>query len=288
MDYVKQSFASVYDWHCHMDARRAITAVRFKERKRSYRASEKDESPDWSPLTLQDAQTIAAGGGYDHKTAADIKAITPTGDRARPAPAAPDMTLARAGIVPVVPAFLTGHPLNMLMISDTATAPARVLRVAVNISCAARVSAKAMALRGAAILAQIDALEKTNIRVELDAIYATGTDDACQLLTINIKRAASPYNPAAVAFGIANLATSRRLCFEHVEQMAMDDNEQIATVGTDIIGDCYGYTAETAEDDIAERYDVVFSRGTPKNCNFRTFSAAAEYVRATFSTAGAV
>ena len=135
--------------------------------------------------------------------------------------------------------YIDGHPKPWLARRRTPITTAiesnrGVLRLAVNISQNASVSAYSRFQVGAGILALIETLERNNRRVELilcNAVTGSGKQTHIRLGVI-VKRADEPFNLATLAYAFANTATQRRLCFAVRETLPESVRKSCGVTGT--------------------------------------------------------
>jgi len=123
--------------------------------------------------------------------------------------------------------YVEGHPKSWLTrrrtpITTGAENTRGVIKMAVNISQSAVVSAYSRFQVGAAILALIETLERNYRRVELMFCNAIrgGRVGSIRVGTV-VKRADEPFNLATLAYAFANTATQRRLCFSVRESLPL-------------------------------------------------------------------
>ena len=179
-----------------------------------------DGGRSWSPQTLEEATEIANNGGADFDTADKMLAVKNLTDAAMSdAIYLPNWTPSVAGFLPNVGAFCAGEPLSMYNQAEHVLETAKVLKIVVTCIPCASVSATAMLNRGAALLGAIDALERDgNTRVELVGTFPSFSKRAKNcLMEVALKSAGDDWNPASVAFAIANPAFGRRIGFKWLE-----------------------------------------------------------------------
>tara|TARA_R110000851_G_scaffold276686_1_gene429729 strand:+ start:250 stop:1077 length:828 start_codon:yes stop_codon:yes gene_type:complete len=204
-----EKFTGIFDLMAAIDHRNAKAG-----------ASSTHNGADWAPQTLKEAEVIANNGGADFDTADKMMAVKTLTDAAMTdALYLPNWTPSVAGFLPSVPAYCAGEPLSMFDQSESVLETAKVLKIAVVCIPCSEVTATAMLNRGAAILGAIDALERDgNIRVELVGMfpsYSVGAKNC--LMEMTLKNAGDDWNPASVAFAIANPAFGRRIGFRWLE-----------------------------------------------------------------------
>ena len=81
----------------------------------------------------------------------------------------PDFFYAVAGAIPSVPAYISGDPANMMDLGETPIKP--TCRMSVEVGVCWQAKAKAIYMRGVAILGLINSLERQGINVELSIAY---------------------------------------------------------------------------------------------------------------------
>ena len=179
-----------------------------------------DGGRGWCAQTLEEATEIANNGGADFDTADKMIAVKNLTDAAMAdAIYLPNWTPSVAGFLPNVGAFCAGEPLSMYNQAEHVLETAKVVKIVVTCIPCASVSAPAMLNRGAALLGAIDALERDgNTRVELVGIFPSFSTRAKNcLMEIALKSAGDDWNPASVAFAIANPSFGRRIGFKWLE-----------------------------------------------------------------------
>jgi hypothetical protein len=155
-----------------------------------------------------------------------------------------------AGAVPDVGRYLAGEPENMLAPAEE-PAPARVVRLVVNVAASCNVDAKVLFARGAAACALVDAFEATGCRVEVVAVVAVaghsnGKD--CTADSVTLKLADQPADRDRLAFALCHPGFMRRLWFAVAESTYNDNDWQFYALSR-----CYGYPADPPA---SERGDV--------------------------------
>lgn len=214
----QEHFDSISDLMATLHEREKTAYVK----KRAKTAASREERGDrWCRQSLSDAMTMADNGGADFDTAQKMMEIKELTDAAMDGQIyMPDWTPAMAGFMPNVPAFCAGEPLTMWAQSEETLKPARVIKIVVVCVPQAGVEADAMLNQGAAILGAIDALERdSNTRVELIGLTPAFSYDHNALMTVKLKAAGDDWNPASVAFAIANPAYGRRIGFKWLESL---------------------------------------------------------------------
>ena len=125
--------------------------------------------------------------------------------------------------------YIMGHPMawsvwqDAEVTNDQIAINGGIVRLGINISQSAGVSATIRFNTGALILSLIDLLEQNNRRVELtlfNSIY--GSNGAYMRQQVRVKEADESVNLPIMAFAFANAATQRRLCWAVRETLDAD------------------------------------------------------------------
>jgi hypothetical protein len=187
-----------------------------------------------------------------------------------------------AGAVPDVARYLAGEPENMLTPCEE-TAPARVVRLVVNICASADITAAAMYKRGAAALAMVDAIESTGARVEIAVAncHQSRASGNRRAVVVTVKRAEDHAEPDRLAFALAHPATLRRLWFAFAENTYTPDERAEYGVGNGGYG-----TPEDMPD--AERGDIYLPAAKSWEPHFATPESAAAWIMETLRAQGIV
>jgi hypothetical protein len=186
-----------------------------------------------------------------------------------------------AGAVPDVARYLAGEPENMLTPCEE-TAPARIVRLVVNLTASCNITADAMYQRGAAALALVDAIESTGARVEIaaaDCIRSRSTDNM-RALVVTLKRAEDHAEPDRLAFALAHPATPRRLVLAFAENTYTDDARREFGIGS-----YYGIPSDLPD---AERGDIYLPAAKGWEPHFATPETAAAWIMDTLRAQGIV
>jgi hypothetical protein len=182
--------------------------------------SDKRASHDWTlGMDLPGAFAMARTGGRWEEGTARLRAALDETQQFVSRGASKQVALRVAGFAPSVPAYLAGHPANMLARVSGPRAKARVIRVGVNLSLGADVKAHEVMNRGAAILSVIDELEASDLRVELVGSYCANEESVNApsgaasewYANVKVKDSGDQWNPASAAFVLCHPALCRRL-----------------------------------------------------------------------------
>src|SRR5574344_1118152 len=122
------------------------------------------------------------------------------------------------GGFPLVPAYLTGVPKNMLA-SKKIVMKTKVINIIYNISVPGSLKASSIVNAGAKMVSIIRYLEKNGIRVNLYTIWATwdlNSGHRCAFF-VKIKDAGAPLNLLNIAYPIINPSMLRRHGFKWLE-----------------------------------------------------------------------
>ena len=147
-----------------------------------------------------------------------------------------------SGAQPDVDRFLLGEPENMIQFQqEESVGHGKIVKIFVNSSASCGVSVNTMFVRGAAVVALVNALESLGFSCEVctaDAVAGQWHGDA-QILQYNVmlKRAGGSLDLDRLAFALAQPAWFRRLVFSAMEQ----EPESIRSM----IGVGYGYGCPT-------------------------------------------
>ena|ERR1043166_10252420 len=135
--------------------------------------------------------------------------------------------------------FVVGEPENMIdFVPDVVNAPAKFLRVVINISASHAFTVDQITRKGAAVVALVDALESQGYRVEIDAVECSASDRRpthTHTTVIRLKQAGEPCEIDRLAFAMAHPAMLRRLHFSFVETLSAEWRARIH------VGGNYGY-----------------------------------------------
>ncbi len=150
--------------------------------------------------------------------------------------------------------FVAGEPEDFVTVepAEQETYP-KVLHVVANISASAAVDADTIMLKGAAIVALVDALEMHGKRVIVDIVStADGQNDAVEQhqTWVRIKESDGPVQLANLVMLIAHPSTLRRLMFREME-MNDADNDWKGRFGA---GHGYGSPGDIDEADAGDIY----------------------------------
>jgi hypothetical protein len=234
------------------------------------RSSQKKEKGDWvDTKSFEQAVDFCENGSEEHtkafkKAAKDygIEAITSNEflqvDEYDLLGEIPDMDL-----------YFSGEQDYMVTHSSEETVP--VIRIAVGISMAARITTKTMLNRGVALLGLIDQLETTGAAsVELVIFAATACHAGLFCSSYPLKSAGEPLHISDLAFFLCSSSALRRLDFKVTETLPFQKFYSVTDEG-------YGQVASVnilkEYDDFLDGFDIVLS----SNCNM-TADHAREYI----------
>ena len=128
----------------------------------------------------------------------------------------PRFAPAVVGNVPVVGAYLSGSPKAMLAKRPTATR-ARVITIVYNVVADGSQNADELARRGAVVLAAVNAIEGSGVRVNLYAAVTAKKQNDTLTFCTRIKTDGQKLNIAQIAYPLANPSYLRRHYFRIVE-----------------------------------------------------------------------
>ena len=217
-------------------------------------------------LSHDEARKVMSHGGYyeagaKRLTKAHIDgAKFPMQRSPMPVPA-PAMAGHRAN----VPAFLSGSPMGMVRNIDQPLGDKRC-RILVAVAASAGVKHEALMNRGAAIMGCIEALQSEGYAVELTAGWFTKRLDYARVdLTLNVKSYQDTFNPAALAYILAEPSYLRKTLFSLCNILQEKHPESSALEGI------RGGLGQPITDLEGLGYDIVFDgvhlsgEWTPKN-----------------------
>ena len=210
-------------------------------------------------FSLDDAIDIAANqGGYWPEGAEGIASVAIDATTAT-------MALKRAlkldvvGAIPNIPAYLAGHPLTMISVTQDPR-PKKFLKLGVHIGGTADTRQTTRLNRGKAIMSIVEALETEGYSVEVWGLWRnfdTWSNTAASV-EVCLKQASAVWNSHTAAFALANTSFQRRLCWRFIE--SSDSNAMADSYGN-------GRKAPHADFDLWFPYitgDIEKSLGTPK------------------------
>lgn len=148
------------------------------------------------------------------------------------------------GSVPDVDRFLLGEPENMVQFQqEDSVGHGKIVKIYVNSSASCGVSAETMFVRGAAVVALVDALENLGFSCEVETADAvagqwTGDEEILQY-HVMLKRAGGALDLDRLAFALAQPAWFRRLVFSAMEKEPEDIRRTFS------VGRGYGYPTES-------------------------------------------
>jgi len=156
------------------------------------------------------------------------------------------------GCVLDVDRFLVGEPENMIEFhEEEEIGHGKIVKIRVNNVASCGVSAKTMFLRGAAVVALIDALEKLGFSCEVytaDALARRwrGDEEVLQY-EVELRGPGDVLDMDRLAFGLAHPSWLRRMVFSAMEQEERDIREKFR------VGGGYGMPTESRGDTSEER-----------------------------------
>lgn len=181
-----------------------------------------------NPFSLTDAiDTAADKGGLWPEGAEGISKVKIDANVAA-------MALKRAlkldviGAIPNIPAFLAGHPQNMINITQDPK-PKKFLKLGVHIGGLADTEQPTRLNRGKAIMAVVEALETEGFSVEIWGVWRNTNGDRHASIEVCLKHASATWNAHTAAFALANTSFQRRLCWRFIE--SSPDNRMTDTYG---------------------------------------------------------
>ena len=167
----------------------------------------------------------------------------------------PDFFYDVAGSIPSVPAYVSGDPACMMELGETPIKP--TCRISVEVGVSHRCRAKAVYMRGVAILGLINSLERQGINTELSIAYTCDMserlyDGPSIAFVCPIRELGQAFDLDQIAFFLATPGPLRRIGFALMER---DKETAKLTRG--------GY-GEAASSGLAlPDYDIVFPRMLP-------------------------
>jgi hypothetical protein len=124
------------------------------------------------------------------------------------------------GAIPNIPAYLAGHPMNMIEISKDPK-PKKYLRLGVHVGGLSTTTQAARLNRGKAIMAIVEALETEGYSIEIWGIWRNrGVGDTRHIaasIEVCLKQSSAVWNSHTAAFALANTSFQRRLCWRFIE-----------------------------------------------------------------------
>lgn len=165
---------------------------------------------------------------------------------------------------PNVGAFLAGAPASMVRNTEVAMADRRCrMLVCVNASCS--IKHDTLLNRGAAIMGAVENLQNEGYAVELTVGFLTASSEGEAHLLVKIKDYQDTFNPAALAFVLAEPSFFRRSLFAmyEIDSMMQPDNEILQSMRMNL-----GYPVSKLD---KMDYEIVFEplhgreRWTPSN-----------------------
>ena len=133
----------------------------------------------------------------------------------------PDFYYDVAGSIPSVPAYVSGDPANMMDLGETPIKP--TCRMSVEVGVCWQAKAKAIYMRGVAILGLINSLERQGINVELSIAYTCDMmqriyDGPSIAFVCPIRELGQAFDLDQIAFFLATPGPLRRLGFALMER----------------------------------------------------------------------
>ena len=164
------------------------------------------------------------------------------------------------GMLPSVPAYLSGDPAAMLTWQET-SAPRPVIQIVIQMTYSAGTTAQQVYRRGAAICALVDLMEQRGARVEIVGALSNrgsnrGERDRHLDMHVTVKRPDQPLDLDLIAFVFAHPASFRRIGFAAEEQICTTAEQDIfgITSGT------YGRAADSKEHRRGDLYMPTLDR----------------------------
>lgn len=184
----------------------------------------------FSGLLSQDECRAILKNGGDHQPSADRMqraeldmSKIPAGDLELP-----QLANAPYGHRPNVGAYLAGSPYSMVRF-EPQPQPNKSVRMYYNLAASASVDSQSLAYVGASILGAIDALQVDGYAVELTIAMLIRTSDGDNFhATIKVKDFGDTWNPAAIAFMLAEPSFFRRSLFALINIEQVKDPKSIA------------------------------------------------------------
>jgi hypothetical protein len=151
-------------------------------------------------------------------------------------------------------AYLEGIPENMVRWEEQ-ECPRRVVRILFNMAVSGAVSRDVIRWKGATVLALIDRLEASGVRVELDMVDSTEVKPHKALTFVTLKKAEEPLHLDRLAFHLVHPSSLRRLMFSLKE---CDPTKEVQRMKT-YDGGGYGHPYHLTNDDplIGAPYDLI-------------------------------
>ena len=167
----------------------------------------------------------------------------------------PDFFYDVAGSIPSVPAYVSGDPANMMDLGEAPIKP--TCRISVEVGVAWKCKAKAIYMRGVAILGLINSLERQGINTELSIAYTCDMmqrpyDGPSIAFTCPIRELGQAFDLDQIAFFLATPGPLRRIGFALMER----DTETVKLTRG-------GYGEATSSGLALPDYDVVVPRMLP-------------------------
>ena len=169
----------------------------------------------------------------------------------------PDFYYDVAGSIPSVPAYVSGDPANMMELGETPIKP--TCRISVEVGVCWQAKAKAIYMRGVAILGLINSLERQGINVELSIAYTCDMmrrlhDGPSIAFVSPMRELGQPFHVDQSACFLATPGPLRRIGFALMER----DKEPVKLT--------HGGYGEGASSGLAlPDFDIVFPRILPQD-----------------------
>lgn len=210
MTDVEKNFASWFDF-----ATTAADDSRLVWRSRMSHRSDRDGG--WYGTdTFERAVNMALRTGWPEgrKLLSDSLAVV----RPKPEPFR-SLEFSVAGAFPSVPMYCAGDPECMVIDPGSDIRHSKpIIKIDYNISVNASVGARALMLRGAAVVSLAETLERRGYSTELRILDDSKAGNQIYRLCVTYKKAGEPLDLDRAAFAIANPATLRRFSFAIMEQ----------------------------------------------------------------------
>lgn len=120
------------------------------------------------------------------------------------------------GAIPNIPAYLAGHPMNMIEISKDPK-PKKYLRLGVHVGGDANTTQETRLNRGKAIMAVVEALETEGYSIEIWSVWRNASGAHRASIEVCLKQSSAVWNVHTAAFALANTSFQRRLCWRYTE-----------------------------------------------------------------------
>ena len=201
-------------------------------------------------MSLNEALSLAQKGGHWQAGADDLQQVqlqhtphhAPHTKRKR--------AMGPAGAAPCVPTFLSNNPANMRY-THKQSQKRKFLKVLIHVGRTGNAEQHHALNRGKAIMAALTELQTQGYALEVWAVWRnascgdyTAPRSAAVHIDTLIKPSTAPWDPALVAFALANISFQRRLCWAAMERTQN---------GQKLSHQCYGNgaTADLTDGDLS-------------------------------------